>query len=204
MSIDIVRAGHPDCDRVAKLFDAYRQYYGQASDLDRASHFIGQRLAREESVILLATQSGTAVGFVQLYPSFSSVRTSKLWILNDLFVDPGARRKGVARALLLAAVVLALAMEPLDRVDGDHLHRSGDASQRKAEGSPVAGLCEDHLRDVRRDEAEKHVLIRDVQAEHDPRDRVESRGPDAPVDLSMQNRPPHALCHLRAALKGIN
>ena len=103
MSIDIARAGHQDCERVAILFDAYRQYYQQAADLDRARHFIGERLAREQSIILLATQSGTAVGFVQLYPSFSSVRTSRIWTLNDLFVAPTARRKGVARTLLLAA-----------------------------------------------------------------------------------------------------
>jgi GNAT superfamily N-acetyltransferase len=38
---------------------------------------------------------------------FSSVRTARLWILNDLFVAADARRQGVARELLEAAAQLA-------------------------------------------------------------------------------------------------
>ena len=47
------------------------------------------------------------VGFTQLYPMFSSVRTARTWILNDLYVDAGARRRGVARALLDASAAFA-------------------------------------------------------------------------------------------------
>lgn len=57
--------------------------------------------------MLLAKRAGSTVGFVQLYPMFSSVRTAKTWILNDLYVDAGARRQGVARALLDAAATFA-------------------------------------------------------------------------------------------------
>jgi ribosomal protein S18 acetylase RimI-like enzyme len=45
----------------------------------------------------------SAIGFTQLYPSFSSASAKRIFILNDLFVDPGARRSGVGRALLDAA-----------------------------------------------------------------------------------------------------
>jgi hypothetical protein len=59
------------------LFDAYRQFYGKPSDLALASRFIEQRLASGDSVIFLAytekVQVRNAVGFMQLYPSFSSV-----------------------------------------------------------------------------------------------------------------------------------
>jgi GNAT superfamily N-acetyltransferase len=41
-----------------------------------------------------------ALGFTQLYPSFSSVSVKRLWILNDLFVSQAARRGGVGRRLL--------------------------------------------------------------------------------------------------------
>ena len=58
-------------------------------------------------MVLLAKREGTTVGFVQLYPMFSSVRTAKTWILNDLYVEAGARRGGVARALLDAAAKFA-------------------------------------------------------------------------------------------------
>ena len=103
----ISRAGPADLDALAQLFDAYRQFYGQASDVPRARDWLRSRLRVGESVVLLAKREGTTVGFVQLYPMFSSVRTAKTWILNDLFVEAGARRRGVARALLDAAAAFA-------------------------------------------------------------------------------------------------
>ncbi len=103
----ISRAGPADLDALAQLFDAYRQFYGQASDVPRARDWLRSRLRVGESVVLLAKREGTTVGFVQLYPMFSSVRTAKTWILNDLYVEAGARRGGVARALLDAAAKFA-------------------------------------------------------------------------------------------------
>ena len=100
---DIVRqAGPADVDAVAPLFDAYRQFYDQPSDPALARAFIAERIARSESVIFLAERDGQAVGFVQLYPLFSSTaaRPRRLWLLNDLFVAPSARGGGVARALM--------------------------------------------------------------------------------------------------------
>jgi len=98
-----VRAELGDVDRLVPLFDAYRRFYGQGSDPDGARAFLGDRLTRGESVIFLAVVEGAAAGFTQLYPSFSSVSMRRLWILNDLFVDTGARRAGVGRALLARA-----------------------------------------------------------------------------------------------------
>jgi GNAT superfamily N-acetyltransferase len=100
---DVVRqAGPGDVDAVAPLFDAYRQFYQQPSDPALARAFIAERLARSESVIFLAERDGRAVGFVQLYPLFSSTaaRPRRLWLLNDLFVSPSARGGGVGRSLL--------------------------------------------------------------------------------------------------------
>lgn len=99
----VKRAGVTDLDSVAPLFDAYRQFYGQRSDIAAARAFLDDRLRREESVIFLAVadeQGKEALGFTQLYPSFSSVSVRRLWILNDLFVRPGGRRGGVGRRLL--------------------------------------------------------------------------------------------------------
>jgi len=103
----ISRAGPADLDALALLFDAYRQFYGQASDVPRARDWLRSRLRVGESVVLLARRGGVLVGFVQLYPMFSSVRTAKTWILNDLYVEAAARRGGVARALLDAAATFA-------------------------------------------------------------------------------------------------
>jgi len=104
---DIRRATLEDLDLVAPLFDGYRRFYGQAADIPRAKAFLRERLERNESTILLAMRDGQAAGFTQLYPLFSSVRTARLWLLNDLFVAEHARRGGVARALLDAAVAFA-------------------------------------------------------------------------------------------------
>jgi len=104
---NIRRATLEDLDLVAPLFDGYRRFYGQAADIPRAKAFLRERLERNESTILLAMRDGTAAGFTQLYPLFSSVRTARLWLLNDLFVAEHARRGGVAHALLDAAVAFA-------------------------------------------------------------------------------------------------
>jgi len=94
------RAGVGDLDDVAPLFDGYRQFYGQPSDLAAARAFLAERLRRDESVIFVAIADDVTLGFTQLYPSFSSVSVRRLWILNDLFVSPAARRGGVGRRLL--------------------------------------------------------------------------------------------------------
>lgn len=104
----IVRAAAKDAERVAFLFDAYRQFYKQKSDLARARAFLSERLERDESVIFLALAGGKAVGFVQLYPCFSSTAMKRMWILNDLFVTPEARRGGAAKALMERARQWAL------------------------------------------------------------------------------------------------
>lgn len=101
MHISIRQAGMADLDRVAPLFDQYRQFYRQPSDPELARAFIRERLALQESVIFLAeNEKGEAVGFMQLYPLFSSISAKRSWMLNDLFVSPTARRSGVASALL--------------------------------------------------------------------------------------------------------
>jgi len=102
-SITIRQAVLADLDAVVTLFDAYRQFYGQASDEAAAKTFLKARFEHRQSVVLLAESQGQAVGFTQLYPSFSSVSMARVFVLNDLFVAPTARRLGVGEALLTAA-----------------------------------------------------------------------------------------------------
>lgn len=103
--LQIRRATRRDVRAIAPLFDAYRVFYGKKSDLKLAEKFLADRLRRDESVIFYVqdSKSGAAVAFTQLYPSFSSVSASPIWILNDLFVAPLARRRGCARILMEAA-----------------------------------------------------------------------------------------------------
>jgi ribosomal protein S18 acetylase RimI-like enzyme len=93
---------------IAPVFDAYRQFYGRDSNLAIASQFLEERLRNDESVVLVATSdSGGVAGFAQLFPSFSSVRAARIYVLNDLFVVPEARGQGLGRALLLEAASIA-------------------------------------------------------------------------------------------------
>ncbi len=99
-----------DLDRLVPLFDAYRQFYGQPSDLAVARQFLHDRLSRHEAVVLIAEDiRGDMIGFVQLFPTFSSVLAAPTHILHDLFVVPLARRRGVATRLMKAAVETARA-----------------------------------------------------------------------------------------------
>lgn len=114
MNIAVTRATIDELDALAPLFDGYRRFYAQASDPVLARGFLGARLRRGDSVVFLArlddgnrADDGTPAGFTQLYPMFSSVRAARTWILNDLYVTPEARKRGVARALLDAAATFA-------------------------------------------------------------------------------------------------
>ncbi|UWX03527.1 GNAT family N-acetyltransferase [Pseudoxanthomonas sp. NC8] len=103
-SFAVRSAGLGDLPALAALFDGYRVFYGQPSDPVRAGAFLRERLERGDSHLLLAEDAqGVALGFVQLYPSFTSVGTAPIEILNDLFVAADARGRGVARALLRGA-----------------------------------------------------------------------------------------------------
>lgn len=103
MTIDIRQAGLDDLDKVVPLFDSYRVFYAQDSDVEAARRFLLARMANGESVILIASGGAQALGFCQLYPIFSSTSMSRTFVLNDLFVDSQARRLGVAARLLAAA-----------------------------------------------------------------------------------------------------
>lgn len=109
---NVIQANSTYIEVVASLFDSYRQFYGQAADLSQAYNFLSERLTQAESVIFIAVDQNSnsfdGLGFTQLYPSFSSVSMQKIWILNDLFVLPKYRNRGVATALLNAAKAFAI------------------------------------------------------------------------------------------------
>ncbi len=103
MELAIRQATISDLDGLVPLFDGYRQFYRQSSEPDRIRKFLLDRFEHNQSVIFIAVKDGNAIGFTQLYPSFSSGALARIFILNDLFVDPDARHVGAGRALLRAA-----------------------------------------------------------------------------------------------------
>jgi len=91
---------HFDC--LHNLFEQYRQFYNMPPSNEPSKTFISDRLNKKDSTVLLAFDNQECVGFIQLYPSFSSVAMKPIWILNDLFVTESSRRKGIAKILMLA------------------------------------------------------------------------------------------------------
>lgn len=101
VKMKVIKASVSNLDDIAILFDAYRQFYEQKSDIQGAKDFIEMHMKNGDSVIYLALSEGNEpLGFAQLYPSFSSVAMKRMWYLNDLYVSENARKKGVGRALL--------------------------------------------------------------------------------------------------------
>lgn len=102
--IKIRKATIKDLSMVVELFDKYRVFYEKESDKQKAEDFLSDRLILNDSEIFVAeTDNNDLVGFVQLYPLFSSTRMQRLWLLNDLFVDQGNRGNGISKHLIEAS-----------------------------------------------------------------------------------------------------
>ncbi|MBD2258425.1 GNAT family N-acetyltransferase [Pseudanabaena sp. FACHB-2040] len=101
--MEVVLASFEHLAELSDLFDQYRVFYQQPTDLAAATKFLQDRFKNEDSTLLAAIENGSLAGFTQLYPSFSSVAMKRIWILNDLFVAPPFRKQGVAKLLMLAA-----------------------------------------------------------------------------------------------------
>lgn len=92
-----------DLEKVAFLFDQYRVFYGEVSDYNSALEFLSGRMHENESVVFIAVEpNGHFSGFVQLYPIFSSVKLTRQWLLNDLFVAEESRKHGIGKKLIEA------------------------------------------------------------------------------------------------------
>ena len=109
--MEIKRINRHEASLVTDLFDKYRVFYRQPSDITLAQNFIQDRLDNNESIIFVAVAGKDdkviPVGFTQLYPDYSSVRAIKNWMLNDLYVDTGFRKQGIGERLIKSAMEFA-------------------------------------------------------------------------------------------------
>ncbi len=100
-----------DIGQLSELFDQYRIFYHKDSDLPAAGQFLTERIENRDSEIFVAESEGKLVGFVQLYPLFSSTRMKRYWLLNDLFVQKSYRGKGFSKALIEKAKEMAISTD---------------------------------------------------------------------------------------------
>jgi len=110
-NIKIVPACLESLDELSKLFQSYRIFYKKEPDTEGEKQFLRERITNKESVIYLAKSGGESedkfIGFVQLFPMFSSTRITRLWLLNDLYVDENYRKSGAASLLIERSKELA-------------------------------------------------------------------------------------------------
>lgn len=100
-----------DIGQLSELFDQYRIFYHKDSDIPNAEKFLTERIENRDSEIFVAEHAGKLVGFVQLYPLFSSTRMKRYWLLNDLFVNESYRGKGFSKALIEKAKEMAISTD---------------------------------------------------------------------------------------------
>ncbi|MEZ4631499.1 MAG: GNAT family N-acetyltransferase [Deinococcales bacterium] len=101
----IRQANLDDVAELLPLFDAYRVFHKQASDLEGARAFLKERFISKEANVFIACISATAqaVGFVLLYQGYSNLSMKPIIILNDLFVLSEYRGQGVGQLLIQEA-----------------------------------------------------------------------------------------------------
>ena len=98
--MEITEAIIGDIEELSVMFDLYRQFYRQASDIAGARAFLEERISNRESVIYIAKKESEYAGFVQCYPVFTSVGMKRLWLLNDLYVKQEFRGQGISKLLI--------------------------------------------------------------------------------------------------------
>ncbi|WP_164463002.1 GNAT family N-acetyltransferase [Chryseobacterium shandongense] len=103
----IRKATVTDVQQLAELFDQYRIFYHKNSDIPAAEKFLTERIKNNDSEIFVAEYEEKLVGFVQLYPLFSSTRMKRYWLLNDLYVHENQRGNGYSKDLIEKAKRMA-------------------------------------------------------------------------------------------------
>lgn len=111
--VSIQSASARDVSEVVRLFNSYREFYGEAPDEARALEFIRDRIAlasAQPPAQLPVAQyflawvdfgdSRRTVGFMHLIPSTNTLAMRPIWYLEDLYVEPSGRRMGIAAAFL--------------------------------------------------------------------------------------------------------
>jgi GNAT superfamily N-acetyltransferase len=111
MNVSIVPLDRPLNEALLALWRGYQEFY-QVGDIDEERNRAHvEQIAGNASLghIHLAVVDGAPVGFSTLYYTFTSTRSCKVALLNDLFVLPERRRLGVGRALIDHALGFARA-----------------------------------------------------------------------------------------------
>ncbi len=112
----VERAAPPDRLDAERLIAAYHASEGLKPRPDRISWAVEQVLRNRVGGLLLVAREKRAVVGVALAVYQPSAELGRVLVLNDFFVDPTMRRKGVGRALAMRLFEEAKAMH-VDQID---------------------------------------------------------------------------------------
>jgi ribosomal protein S18 acetylase RimI-like enzyme len=98
----IIRINQHYLPNLVTVFEEYRTFCNFEPSPQETHDFLAKLMQNEGSVIFIAVDpdSDSVMGFVNLYPSYSSLALKRLWILNDLGVSSDFRGKNVSKALI--------------------------------------------------------------------------------------------------------
>lgn len=103
--IRIELVGEADLEELLPLMRGYCDFY-EVEPTDEGLLAMSRALIadpeREGLQLIGRGEDGRALGFATVFWSWSTLSASRLGVMNDLFVDPGARGGGVADALIAA------------------------------------------------------------------------------------------------------
>jgi GNAT superfamily N-acetyltransferase len=123
-----VRPAHTDeIEEMLPLIRAYCEFYETEPD-DEGLRSMFETLINEpsEGAVFIARDGGKAVGFATLDWKWSSLKAARIGYLEDLFVDPEARGRGIADALIevCAARCRELGMPAMEWLTAPDNHRA--------------------------------------------------------------------------------
>ena len=106
MDITIQLATLDDVRDLVPLFDDYRTFHNQESDIESAKLFLSERLKANEATIYIArnNENNVLVGYTYLYKIYSNHSMKTVVILNDLYIHETLRGKGIGQLLIQKAI----------------------------------------------------------------------------------------------------
>jgi GNAT superfamily N-acetyltransferase len=99
--VEIRPARTGEVEELLPLIRAYCEFY-ETEPNDEGLRIMFETLITDPSqgAVFIAREAGRAVGFATLDWKWSSLKAARIGYLEDLFVDPAARGRGIADALI--------------------------------------------------------------------------------------------------------
>jgi GNAT superfamily N-acetyltransferase len=99
--VEIRPARTDEIEEMLPLIRAYCEFYETEPDDDGLREMFRTLIAEpSQGAVFIARDGDRAVGFATLDWKWSSLKAARIGYLEDLFVDPEARGKGIADALI--------------------------------------------------------------------------------------------------------